>query len=349
MQERNGKRWIGKLPLNDLSTRVLSRITAVRYPQTLIGPTPGEDAAVIDLGMCELVIHTDPITEAGSLAGWLALNVAANDVAVTGAKPRWATLVILLPEDEPEEHLEAIVESTNRASRELEVEIVGGHTEVTPGLQRPIVIATAWGCTCKGCSVPTGGAKPGDMVIQVKPAGLEGTAILATDFKDLLVKLGVDEDVIDRAALLQERISVVREALALAERGLATSMHDPTEGGLIGGLVEIAYASGASIIVDEEKILVSEETRIISSRLSIDPLKLISSGTLLATVDKGKLDQASSLLDSMGVEYSVIGRVVERDRWILKVMSGEGYVVYNEPPQDEISRVWAGRHGQEGS
>ncbi len=345
MPEMSGDGWLGKLPLNDLSSHVLSRITAVKYPQTLVGPYIGEDAAVIDLGNCELVIHTDPITEAGDLAGWLALNVAANDIAVTGARPRWATLVILLPYEESEKHLRRIVDSVNSASRELEIEIVGGHTEVTPGLKRPIIVATTWGCTCKGCSVPTGGAKPGDVIIQVKPAGIEGTSILATDFRGLLVKKGVDENVLNRAALFYKEISVVKEALELAKRGLATSMHDPTEGGLLGGLVEIAYASGTSLVIDSSKVLVAEETRIIASKLGLDPLKLISSGTLLVTVSQDRISEVMSVLDGLKVEYSLIGKVIDRRGWMLKVESGEDYSIYNEPPQDEISRIWAESYG----
>jgi len=339
---RNGE-WLGKLPSKDLHTRVLSRLGGGRSPATVIGPSIGEDAAVIDLGSMDLVVHTDPITEAGVLAGRLAVIVSSNDVAVTGARPMWVSLAILLQEGAGEETLRDIIEGATAEAGRLGVEIIGGHTEVSPGLNKTIIVGTCIGVTCKGCRVPTGGASVGDYIVQVKPAGLEGTAIIATDFADLLRKRGVPENLIRRASALVDHLSVAREAVELAEARAVSSMHDPTEGGLIGGLVEMAKASGKDFVVNESRILVAAETRVIARELKIDPLRLISSGTLLATVPGDRLDDASMILSELEAPYSVIGRVeAGAGRLVLNRRTGD-IVEYTETPQDEITRLWAGQ------
>ncbi|MEB3860626.1 MAG: AIR synthase family protein [Desulfurococcales archaeon] len=337
MQEKNGK-WLGKLPSKTLE-KILSGPLGSGGASTVVGPSIGEDAAIIDMGCCDLVMHVDPITEAGNRAGWLAVHVASNDIAVTGARPRWVMLTILAREGASLEEIQGIIHEAGRAASEIGAEIVGGHTEVTPGLGKTIVQATAIGYTCKGCSVPTSGAKPGDLVLQVKPAGLEGTAIIATDFRDTLEDMGIDREILDRASTFYDKISVVKEALALADRGLVTAMHDPTEGGLLGGLIEIAKASHTTLIVRASDILVTRETSIIAEALKIDPLKLISSGTLIATVPRRHAGEVDRVLGGMGVEHKFIGEVAEYSGSYLRLKAGEAYIEYNEEPMDEITRV----------
>ena len=342
MSGRSG-RWLGKLPSRDLQSLVISRLAGYKSPATLVGPSIGEDAAVIDLGVMELVAHSDPITEAGALAGRLAVIVSSNDVAVTGARPRWLSLTVVLHEGASDEDLRGIIEGASLEAGRIGVDIVGGHTEVAPGLNKPVVVGTCMGVTCRGCSVPTSGAREGDYIVQVKPAGLEGTAIIATDFAELLSRRGLPRNLVERAAGLADHLSVVREAVELSEARVVSSMHDPTEGGLIGGLVEMAKASGKDFHVNESKILVAAETRAISRELGIDPLKLISSGTLLATVPEEKLDDALMILSELEAPYSVIGRVSEgAGRLILNRRTGD-IVEYVETPPDEITRLWAGK------
>ncbi len=332
---------VGKIPLGELE-RLLSASWSFRRPSTLVGPAVGEDAAIISLGNLDLVFHLDPITEAGELAGWLAVHVASNDVAASGARPRWIALAILAPRGSSGEDLRRIQGDAEKAAREVGVEIVGGHTEVSPGLSKPVVVAAAAGVTCRGCAVPTGGARPGDLVLQVKPAGIEGTAIIATDFRALLERAGIAESIIERAAALASRVSVVREALELAEYGLVTSMHDPTEGGLIGGLVEMALASRLRFKVWEERVFVAEETRVVTEALGVDPLKLISSGTLLATVPSSLKGDAEHVLEGLGVEYSFIGEVEAGGVGVQLYKSPGRIELYEAPPVDEISRLWGG-------
>ncbi len=332
----------GKLPPSFLEKYVWRR-HGRDDPRVLVGPGIGEDAAVIDMGDRVLVLHSDPITEAVEGIGWLALNIAANDVATAGAKPLWASVTILLPEGFSEKLLDEITRDLHRAAEELGVSIVGGHTEEAPRLDRPILVVTMLGEAPRDRYVRTGGAKPGDAVLVVKSAGLEGTSILAKDFRDLLESQGIGGNLLEKAAGFAAEVSIVREALLLAEMG-ATSLHDPTEGGLIGGLVEVALASGKTLEVWEKDVPVKPETRRICEALGLDPLKLISSGALIATVPPEKLGQVKKALNSMGIEYGVAGRVHEgAAKLIIHRIEGRTEE-YEEPPVDELARVWE-KHG----
>ncbi|GAB6147981.1 AIR synthase family protein [Stetteria hydrogenophila] len=299
----------GKVPVELLERYVFKRI-GVGSASVLLGPSYGEDSAVVSAGGFTFATHVDPVTAASRLAGWLSVHVACNDVAVTGAEPRWLLTVILLPEGAGEGLLDELTGQVDRAAREVGAMVVGGHTEVTPGLGRPIIVTTAIGAVAGGY-VTTGGARPGDVVVMTKTAAVEGTAVLATDFEAELKRRGVPGDVVEAGKRYLERVSVVREALQLAGYGLATSMHDPTEGGILGGLAEIAHASGVRVVVREEDVPVSRETRLIAEALGVDPLRLLGSGSLLATVPGDRVGEALEVLGEAGVKARVIGRVLE--------------------------------------
>ena len=300
--------WSGKVPPDALERIVYPRL-GLRGASTLLGPAYGEDSAAVDLGGLLLVAHSDPITAASRLAGWLSVHVACNDVAVSGGEPRWLLPVILLPEGAGEGLLEELARQIHEAALEVGAEVVGGHTEAAPGLGRPVIAMTALGVAAPGGLVSTGGARPGDVVVMTKTAAVEGTAVLATDYRAELEEAGVPRGVLERAAGFLRRISVVREALELAWAGLATAMHDPTEGGVLGGVSEVAHASGVSIVVREEAIPVAPETLEVTRPLGVDPLRLLASGSLLATVPGGRAREALELLESLGVEAAVIGEV----------------------------------------
>lgn len=327
----------GKLDYKLLKKYVFDRVGVYRK-EVLRGPGIGEDAAIVDFGDRVLVVHTDPITEAVERIGWLAVNITCNDVAVRGAKPLWLLVTILLPEGYSEDLLDEITRDIDEAAKNLNVMIVGGHTEETPRLDRPMLIVTAIGMASKKTLVTTSGSRPGDLVLMTKTAGLEGTAIIARDFRKLLLEKGVDEEVIKRASDMLWNISVVKEASLLAWLG-ATSMHDPTEGGVLGGLVEMSLASNNAFKIYADRIPVAEETRIIAEKLGIDPLKLISSGVLLATIPRDKVKEAIELLRDIGVNASIIGEVVEgKGVYLIK----QGVVeVYQEFVEDEIARLWS--------
>ena len=333
---------VGKLPPLLLSKYVLSRV-GVRDPAVIVGPSVGEDSAVIDLGDGRvLVTHVDPITGAVEFLGWLAVHIVSNDIAVTGARPRWLLSVLYLPENSGAELISEITAQIDSAAKEVGAMVVGGHSEYTPGLKRPLISMTAIGITERSRFVRTGGARSGDVVLMTKVAAIEGTAILSTDFRDVLLSKGVPPDVLERGSGFIKSVSVVREALALAEAGLATSMHDPTEGGLLGGLTEIAYASSKTVEVWEDKVPVAEETRIICESLGIDVLRLISSGVLVATVPKEKAGDAIELLKLRGIKASIIGRVREFTGNLVVLHRSSGAVEKLDDVfvKDEIVRMW---------
>ncbi|MCX8185283.1 MAG: AIR synthase family protein [Sulfolobales archaeon] len=332
---------VGKLEPELMLRYIISRV-GVLDSSVLVGPSIGEDAAIIDLGDGRvLVVHADPITGAVEYLGWLAVHIPCNDIAVRGARPRWLLPVIYLPEGSSEDLVDRVTEQIDRAARELEAAVVGGHTEFTPGISRPLISMTAIGITGRSEYVATRGARVGDLVLMTKSAGVEGTAILSTDFREVLQELGVPQEIIERSSRFIERVSVVREALLLAEHRLVTSMHDPTEGGLIGGLAEIAYASGTTIYIRENAVRVAEETETISRALGIDPLRLISSGALVATTPPDKAEEALKTLGKEGIEASVIGTVDERsgDLVVVERRSGRIERVSEVYVEDELFRL----------
>jgi len=333
----------GKLPPEILVKYVFPRI-GVKDPSVIVGPEIGEDAALIDLGDGRiLIVHVDPITGAIENIGWLAVHIACNDIAVRGAKPRWLLPVLYLPENTSIKDIDRITNQLDKAAKEVGAMIVGGHSEYTAGIDRPMVSMTAIGIAYKELVVRTGGARPGDLVLMTKKAGLEGTSILATDFEKELMEKGVGREVIKRAKHFINYISVVKEALLLAENRLASSMHDPTEGGVLGGLLEIAYASKVSINIWRNKIPVAEETKEICSKMNIDPLKLISSGVLIATVNPRRVRDAVELLESEGIEATIIGRVVHKRDYLVAVHEDTRIIEkYSEPyVEDELFRLWS--------
>jgi len=335
------ERLVGKLPPSILESLVFSRLGVIDA-EVLVGPRIGEDAAIIDIGGDKvLVVHVDPITEALERIGWLGIHVASNDIAVRGVRPRWFLSTILLPQSEPLEALDVITRQMEAALKEVAGMLIGGHTEVSPGIERPIVIVTALGVGTRDSIVLSGGARPGDYVIMTKAAGLEGTAIIASDFREKLLGLGIPRSLIDEALGFFKEISVMKEALALAEVKAATAMHDPTEGGLLNGLLEIAMASRCVIEVYEDRIPVRAPTKTICRALGLDPLRLISSGALIATVRPNLLDLVLDVLNNIGVSTSVIGRVVDRGnpKLLFHRISGEVEEI-SECIQDEIGKLW---------
>ena len=272
----------GKLPAADLEA--LIRGLPCRDPRVLVGPRPGEDAAVIEMGdgRC-LVVTTDPITFATERIGSYAVHVNANDVAVMGAAPRWLFLVLLLPAGRADEAMVArIMGDATAACAALGVTLCGGHTEITPGVDRPVVIGQMMGEVERGRLVRKDALRPGDLVILTRSAAIEGTAILAREKRKSLAGR-LPDAVLDRAAAFLDDpgISVVRAALTAAGTGMVRAMHDPTEGGVVCGLLELAAAAGVGIAVDGDRIPVRPETEAICAALSIDPLRLIASGSLL--------------------------------------------------------------------
>jgi hydrogenase maturation factor len=294
----------GKLEAEKLKELVLP-YTGAPNSTILVPPRLGEDAAVIDLGYTKVVAASDPITGAVESIGMYAVNINANDVACMGCPPQYFLSVILLPEEFTDEQLQKIASDISEEAEKLQISIVGGHTEALH-IETPIVVGTMFGTT--DTVVTSSGAQVGDDILLTKGAALEGTSILATDLYTLLKKK-VDTPTLKRAQTFLTDISVVKEALIAKE--YATAMHDPTEGGIAGALHEMADASGVGFCVDTEKIILREETKKICSALSVDPLQLISSGSLLITVSKENSLPLLTKLRKAGIVTEIIGEITK--------------------------------------
>jgi hydrogenase expression/formation protein HypE len=295
----------GKIPIDILKEVVFNNLGAKRREVT-VGPTAGIDGAVLEVGNKSVVVSMDPITGAVERIGWLAVNVNANDVATFGVEPAFMSSCILLPEKADRRTVETICTQMNAAAEDLGIAIVGGHCESTPGLTNPIVVGCIMGLTEKGRYVTAGGAKQGDKLILTKSAAIEGTAILASDRESELEKT-VSAMMLQNAKKLYGQISVVKEALTAYKTGGVHAMHDPTEGGVAGGIHEMADASGLGVKVFEDQIAVRRETARICSYFGIDPLQLISSGALLISTEAKTAEEIIENLEQQQVEASVIG------------------------------------------
>lgn len=327
----------GKVPADVLQRVVFSRL-GVPSGRLLQGPGVGEDAAILDMGDRVLVVATDPITGALGSVGWLAVHVNANDIASCGARPMWFLCVTLLPEGASDDMLEEIMRQMHDACREVGVSIVGGHTETTPGLDRPILVGFMMGEAPRDGYVTTGGALPGDALIMTKRAGIEGTAILARDLAPVL-RGHVGEETLRRAKSMLERISVVPEAIKAMRVGGVHSLHDPTEGGILNGIWEMAEAAGVGVAVREEAIPVAAETRLICDTLGINPLKLLGSGSLLIASEAGKADEIISALREDGVEAAIIGEFKPRQEARILIRGERERSAIEMVEQDHLYKV----------
>jgi hydrogenase maturation factor len=303
-----------------------------------LGPKIGEDAAIIDLEATSLVIHSDPITGAIENIGWLAVNIAANDIATCGVKPLWMLLVLLLPSNMTSAQLKRITQQIDKAAKELDIAIVGGHSEVTLSIQRPIIIATAMGEAQKDKLVHSGGAKIGDQIIITKGAAIEGTAILSTELAEQVTR-EIDLKVVKNAQRFIEKISVVKDALTAIDVGGVHAMHDVTEGGIAAGLQEIAWASDVGIVAHEEKIPIYRETELICKALKIDPLKTIGSGALIISAHPAKAKEIVASLRKEEIPASVVGEVVDKKEGLHILRKNGTKLDLSEPVKEELWRV----------
>ena len=301
----------GKLSPSDLQ-RIIFPYLGVRRPDVLVRAAVGEDSAIIDFGEWVCVLSTDPITGAARNAGWLAVHVSCNDVASNGAEPVGVLVTLLLSQQASEEDLRVLMAEVNQAASELRIEVLGGHTEVTPGLASTIISCTAVGKAPRNRYVTSSGARPGNALVLTKSAGLEGSSILATDFEDHLLGQ-MDRAALRRAQAFRQEISVVPEGIAAAEMG-ATAMHDATEGGVLGAVYELVSAAGLGVELDAGAIPVRDETRTLCRIFRADPFKLISSGSMLIACLDGPAMVGG--LAQKGVASAVIGRVTESGQWI---------------------------------
>lgn len=333
-----------RLPVGKLHPHLLGRLferLPAKDERVVVGPRPGEDAAVIDLGDRYLIATADPITFATEELARYAVQVNANDVAVRGARPRWFLATLLLPEDRTTEaEVTRLFEGLAEACQEIGVSLVGGHTEVTAGLDRPIVAGAMLGEVARDRLVTTGGARVGDAVVLTKGVPLEGAAIIAREREAELRARGVGEPVIRRARNFLRRpgLSVLPEAEIAGELAEVHAMHDPTEGGVATALWELAEAAGVGLRIDGSRIPVLPEGRELCRAFGLDPLGTIASGALLLTLAPADAGIVIHALAREGIDSHWIGQVVEGQRGVVLV-EGAGERPLPRFPQDEITRL----------
>jgi hydrogenase expression/formation protein HypE len=332
---------VGKLP-GQLLGRLISTY-ATSDPTVVVGPGIGGDAAAIDLGSTTLVVKSDPITFASESPARYLVDVNANDLACLGATPRWMMVTALLPEGTTEELVETHFRELRDACVQRGISLVGGHTEITAGLGRPILVGVLIGEVESGRLLRPGGARAGDRLLLTRPIAIEGTALLAHELGDRLAG-AVGRDLVERAArlLVEPGISVVPDAIALLEAGGVTALHDPTEGGLATGVRELALAAGCGATIDRDAVPVLPETAAIAAALDLDPLGMLASGSLLAAVDPGAVDGLLSSGRARGFPLAPIGEVTgDAGRFTVRADGAESDLpVYDS---DEVTRALGGR------
>jgi len=324
----------GKVP-PEILEKLLKRLGS-ESKRIIIGPGTGIDFGAVDFGDRFLVASTDPITGAVEGIGFYAVHINANDVALSGARPRWFLVTLLLPEGSDEELPERIMTEIDGEAKKLGVAIISGHTEITPGLNRPIVIGTMFGEVEREKLVRPDGARPGDAIIMTKWAGLEGTSIIARGKREELAS-AFGEDFVERAASLVEYISIIPEATMAAEFGV-DAMHDPTEGGVANGLHEMADAAGLGLRVYPEKIPIREETKAICDFYDLNPFFLVGSGALLIAV---KRDHARVLVErflARGINATIVGEFLAEQKRVAITRGDE--LPFPRPETDELWKVF---------
>ena len=331
----------GKLPF-ELLSQLLGKVE-IRDPRVFLGPKAGEDAALIDFGDRYLVAKTDPITFATDLIGWYMMQVNANDLAVMGATPRWLMATLLLPEGTTAQQAEEIFDQVLEACSRLDVALVGGHTEVSYELPRPVAVGAMLGEVDKDRVVLSSGARPGDAIVLTKGVAVEGTSLLAREASEALVAAGIEPAAIERARdlLFSPGISVAREAAIACDTVEVHAMHDPTEGGLATGLMELARAADVGLEVDADRIPTVPDCQDFCRALGLDPLGLIASGSLLATVAAGDAARMIEALHKEGVAAHEIGRITPA-KGGLKLRSADGLVDLPVFERDELARYLGG-------
>lgn len=324
---------IGKVSNELLQTLIFDSMTHNRK-EVIIRPNIGEDCSVLEFDKDEnIVLSTDPITGATQNIGKLAVHISCNDVSTSGAEPVGLLVTILLPPNSTEEELKIIMDDIIKTANKSNVEIIGGHTEITDAVTRPVVSTTVVGKVKKENMIATKGALVGQDLILTKWAGLEGTAILANEYEQELTKR-LGKQVVESAKEFAEQLSVVPES-KIASLCDVTSMHDVTEGGVLGAIWEIAQCAEVGVDINIDSILVKEETIQICNVFGISPYRLISSGCMLMTTFKA--DKCIEELKKNGIVANIIGKITKEGKYTIK----EGKKVELLPPDsDELYKAF---------
>jgi hydrogenase maturation factor len=324
----------------------LLRRYTIPDPRVIVGPEVGEDAAVIDLGKrsdCYWVVTADPITFTTDEIGYYGVVVNMNDIATRGAIPRWFLATLLFPEKDSDKRIvERAFRQIHKACQRFNISLIGGHTEVTPGIERLILSGNMIGEVKKEKLVTTGGARTGDFLLLIKGVCIEGTSIIAREKRTELIRRGISPALLQRAKnyIFDPGIEVLHASRIACGSASVHSMHDPTEGGLINGILEMAMASHKEIEVDLEKVPIYRESRILCGVYGLNPLGVIASGALLLTISPSDLSPLERAFKRASIPIQVIGKVKKGPT--ARVLTGEGKKKKELQPvsRDEILKIF---------
>jgi hydrogenase expression/formation protein HypE len=330
---------VGKLPV-DLLSELLAE-APVSDPRVLLGPGIGLDCAIVDLGATLLVFKSDPITFATEDIGWYLVQVNANDIATTGAIPRWLMVTVLLPEATTSmESVKTLARQIFDASSALGISVIGGHTEITYSIDRPILSGTIIGEVEREKLVLPSGARPGDKLLLTKGVPIEATAILAREFAERLSEILRPTEILQAQNYLYEPgISILRDARIATTAGKVTAMHDPTEGGLSTALWELAEASSISIVFDPSTVFVPDLSVRICDFFHLNAQSAIASGALLMAVDPCDTHAIKSALEQEGIACAEIGWIEQGSAGVWQ-LAGAQRLPLPRPTRDEIARLF---------
>ncbi len=328
----------GKLP-TDMLAKMLKAYTSITE-RVKVGPAIGEDAAAVDIGDRYLLLKTDPITFSPEDIGTYTVIINANDIATMGGKPMWLLASILLPENHTTyEVVEEIFRQLSLTCKEIGVSLCGGHTEITPGIDRAIVVGAMIGEVRKDALITTSGARAGDDIILTKAIAIEGISVIARrKGKDLEAVFGPEFVQKCKGFIKQPGISILKDAEIAGRYGDIHSMHDPTEGGLATGLFEVARAADVGLIVEEDLIPVFPECRTLCRHYGLDPLGLIASGSLLIAVDPRDTRKVLEALNNNDVPATKIGMIKPKEKG-LKLKRSNKIIALPVFDRDEITRI----------
>ena len=332
----------GKLDIDIL--KIFLEKNTILDPQVVVGPKIGEDAAAIDLGKgtdCYWVVTSDPITFTTEEIGYYGVVVNLNDIATMGAIPKWFLATLLFPEGSDLRIIEKVFRQIRNACGRFRISFIGGHTEITPGIKKMIFSGHMIGEVKKDKLVKTSGARAGDLLLLVKGICIEGTSVIAREKEAELLKRGISSSLIRKAKrfIFNPGIDVLRSAQIACQAASIHSMHDPTEGGLINGLIEMAWACGKEIEVDLEKVLIYRESRILCQEFRLNPLGVIASGALLLTVSPPDLLSIQKAFRKNSILIQVIGKVKKGPAKVFRI-DGKGRKELKPLPRDEILKIY---------
>lgn len=325
----------GKLESSYLKENIIDKIKFKRK-EVKVGAGIGEDCAAIDFGEYDCIISTDPITASINDIGSLAIHISCNDIASNGVEPVAIVLTVLLPIGTSKKELETIMEDASKAAEEVRVEIAGGHTEITSAVNKPVIVSTAFGRGKSKRYTGSSNMHSGDLILMTKEAGIEGTGIIISD-KDKDVEAFLNEEEIEKGKNLLNSVSVLEEGLIGGEVG-THGMHDITEGGVLGAIWEICQVGGKGCLLEEKNIPVNPITKKVCQNYKIDPLRLISSGSMIMIISEDKKSELLEKLFNKGIKGTIIGKITETPDCYINM--DKGGVVKIEPPKaDELYKV----------